>query len=108
MMCIGSVERVSLAKVIAAPDAHEPCGRDRCGWDYKSPEGQKIDVVKNYLGIISVHDKKADKRFALYAPDVDPAKIYTNDKGKTGTFCALYKSNCTDGFFPAKEYKEYK
>ena len=100
-------ERTSLAQVTADIDGHIPCGRHKCSWSHRSREGSEADIMKHYAKIITIHDKEAGKRFSLYAPDVDPDRVYEQYEGKKGTFCEIYARNCEDGFLPAAEYKEY-
>jgi hypothetical protein len=102
---IGS--RASLVNVAANVDDHVPCGRTECGWQHKSGEGKAADILKNYSRIVTLHDKKTDRRVSLYGPEIDPDKIYEQYEGKKGTFCEIYPNNCEDGFIPASDYKEY-
>ncbi len=104
-------QRVSLAEVGAAPDEHEPCNPEKCGWnaktiDHHGPDEEMHDPreLRNLLGIIAIHDQKSGLRIALYSMGVDPARLYTME-GRQGTFCDFFGKNCRDGFEPMEEFK---
>ncbi|PZO86460.1 MAG: hypothetical protein DI626_06540 [Micavibrio aeruginosavorus] len=103
-------QRVSLAEVGAAPDAHEPCNPERCGWNAKTIDHHAADEemhnpqeLRHLLGIIAIHDEESGLRIALYADGVQPEHRYTMSD-EQGTFCHFFGKNCADGFIPMKDF----
>ena len=95
--------RSSIADVMVNSAEYLPCGRTGCGWSHTSSEGIKVVDLLNYIGLITVDDRNADKRVTLYAPSTDPAQTYKNGE-QQGVFCTIIPKECRNGFLPAKSY----
>ena len=95
-----SRRRAGIAAVIADPQAHEPCGRERCGWDHPSSEGQTPNFIRPFLKVASIIDKARGHRFTIYHPDFDPRQRFTYADHE-GTFCQLLAKNCRQGLLAA-------
>lgn len=92
-----SGERVSPSYASRDLTALEPCGRSGCGWDIESRERLRASKLKTYFDVLTVADKKNNRRFSVYTPRADLARAFTV-KGKSGSYCDVLSSNCRNGF----------
>ena len=90
--------RVSLAEVAERLDDVEPCGRSACGWGHVSREGYPVEMLTEYLDILSVTQKEKNVRYSVYTGRADLSRTFAW-AGKTGTFCEVNEKRCKDGFF---------
>ena len=96
---VASGERVSLAEAAGDLDAIVPCGRERCGWDLRSHDGNTPRSLIQLLDILSVTSKENDVRYSVYTPRADLDRIFAL-KGESGTYCEVFAKRCRDGFRP--------
>jgi hypothetical protein len=94
-----SGERVSLAEAAGDLDAVTPCGRNSCGWDLVSRDGNSPKSLVKLLDILSVTSKERDIRYSVYTPRADLKRSFEIG-GKTGTYCEVMPKRCRDGFRP--------
>jgi hypothetical protein len=90
--------RVPYEEVISDFTAYEPCSGKACGWHIKDPDDRSMDRFRSAYKIVSVLD--GEKRYARFSSDTDPQALYSWN-GRQGTFCAVNKDLCQDGFLAA-------
>ena len=96
---ISSGDRVSLAEAAGNLDDLLPCGRERCGWDLVSRDGNRPKSLIDKLDILSVTSKEKDIRYSVYTPRANLEQVFAID-GESGTYCEVLAKRCRDGFRP--------
>lgn len=93
-----SGKRASIAEVGAAPESHYPCNtKGDCGWNIKTDDALDAENLRDYLKIITIHDKESDLRISLRSDDIKEDHVYKTSED-SGTFCDLFSKNCPQGF----------
>ena len=97
-------DRISVVDYSEEIDKIEPCGRSNCGWNHTSREGFKAKKLRNYIDIVSVTDKHAEKRFSRYTSRANLSRIYIKGSNR-GTFCEIEAKRCDVGFDKALSHR---